>query len=354
MPDGKQNSTDLLKTWIDNIPYGDGDIDHPPERFTRLFHRKQVRDESPSPFKNLREQLRKAFNEPGPFENLPKDIQRKIMKEHPFDKGMEMYSVQIEKEAFTAVVVDNAPQNADEIIYIEGYQPNPDNPSDYYDWQKGLKNVEGYYIYNHRKNELQSIVKLIQDILIELTPELSPPRIQLFFYAEGQKEHTERVLHLTDQNGEKYYAVCARNPETLEDLLSLAHELGHIIAEEKVGEHYDAEVNDEGYIAAWEKAVNTLYSKVETYEGSQLPDKEKDKLHDEFYHSEGYLKSMDIEMIWEVDAWSAALEVLDRLSVKHLFEDGTEDLINYIISNVKTRSPDTLRKKNPLTPSKEV
>ncbi|MBD3280541.1 hypothetical protein GF389_03390 [Candidatus Dojkabacteria bacterium] len=267
------------------------------------------------------------------MDHLDPDTKRMVTQRHPFVWGMDYYSASLDGNGTHSVTVTNNLGFNRNLVSIEGLEgPNPDNPNVYYSWQSGLTRVLDYYFHTP-EGGLNSILGTVRAI--------TNKEVELYYYDPSKaQDESAKVAKLKRNNGQEYYAVFIHNPKTLGDIVAMVHELGHIVAGETQRDNYTQMYQDLQEDPDWISAVETFNNTVEAWGDEKPTAEQRSALYRTFYGSVGFRKKQDIEMIIEVDAWSAAIELIHQLGITHAVDPSSDDFTNYMWWAIKTRIPD--------------
>jgi hypothetical protein len=260
--------------------------------------------------------------------DLPAAVANRVSQRHPDDvPGTEYHCAMLGNDVDASIAVTNDTGAKSGAVAIELF---PGAPDVYYSWQRGLIEVQDYYL--SAKTGLCSIIELVQKI--------TNKKVQMYFYDEtiAAKENA-RVMKLRNREGEEYYTLFVHNPKTLGEVASLLHEFGHIITMETQGTYYQ-EI-DEKFQSDPDWLTTSAYlEKIQqSWEGQKPTKQEEQQAEMGYYFSLGFLKRQDLEMAREVDAWSATIELIHNIGPLVYLDPHSDEFTNYMWWCIKTRIP---------------
>lgn len=261
-------------------------------------------------------------------EAWPEGLETQIEVRHgEWQWGDNWDCVDIPDTEYTAVMVWRKPRHYSEVTRIPGLH---EEQNIYYPWQQGMVEVNGIYFFNKHTRVLQSIE--------DLTSQISQHPVRIFLYGEEGAKESPAIEKLEDEKGELYHAVFVHPIRKIEDILGLFHELGHVIVDSENGDKFEQE-NDE-VEPLYERDANAKNKEVRDLGGESVSEEDWARIKNKFFRSEGFQKAADLNMREEVDAWSGALYLLNKVGITKAFEKGNEKLSDYMLHCIKTRIPD--------------
>lgn len=247
-------------------------------------------------------------------------------------------------DGYAIAMAQKYPPRYNPIMEIEGLiGPEPGNPRVTYPWQTGLRKVLGCYIQTP-DNSLVSVVDELKEYLYRVMKKDEMEEdfnidVELYCYDSSRvPSQTALVFTLERRNNRRCYAVCIHTPKTLGDIAAMIHELGHVVAKESQKANYVNMSNvltvDRDYTNATYEVRKSLYF---LEQKKAVTPEERANALNTFFNSNGYRKLMGNEIIREIDAWSAAIEIIHKFGIERVTNPNSNDFTDYMWYCIKTR-----------------
>lgn len=306
MPETSPQPQPTIYDSVRKIPYGDREL---PAELTQPLVTEVLTDDSPYPL--VLQNLHEA--DPNYFSS----------KEYRSTQ-VPGWDVQVVTATYKSVTAESAAWgHADTLVPM-----NPDEQS----WLVNMrvKQVQEYRFYDQTGHLLTSLDRILQGMT-------SLPVEVYFIQGPVAKANPSVVKFGNKQTGElAMYRVYVCEPVNKEQILTMWHEVAHLVVEEAANEAYERELQAAFTLEQYQAAVVSLNEVIARYNQRQATDQELDQAYEVFSQTPPLKKLRELQMMKEVDTWYGMIELLKAKGLSQLIPNA-EELLHLIFSSLKTR-----------------